>query len=55
MVREGYKQTEVGVIPEDWEPKSIGEMLQIGSGFSFKSEFFFYCWPYRFNSWKFQA
>jgi type I restriction enzyme S subunit len=40
MVREGYKQTEVGVIPEDWEPKSIGEMLQIGSGFSFKSEFF---------------
>lgn len=40
MVREGYKQAEVGVIPEEWEPKSLGEMLQIGSGFSFKSEFF---------------
>ncbi|MEO0374260.1 MAG: hypothetical protein AAF329_06430, partial [Cyanobacteria bacterium P01_A01_bin.17] len=37
---EGYKQTEVGVIPEDWETSSLGEMLQIGSGFSFKSEFF---------------
>ena len=26
MVRAGYKQTEVGVIPEDWEVKSIGEL-----------------------------
>ena len=25
-VRPGYKQTEVGVIPEDWETKRLGEL-----------------------------
>ena len=25
-MKTGYKQTEVGVIPEDWEVKSIGEI-----------------------------
>ena len=29
---EGYKQTEVGVIPEDWEVKDIGEALTIKHG-----------------------
>lgn len=28
----GYKQTEVGVIPEDWEFKSIGEIASVFSG-----------------------
>jgi type I restriction enzyme S subunit len=28
----GYKQTEVGVIPEDWEVKTIGEVLKIKHG-----------------------
>ena len=28
----GYKQTEVGVIPEDWEVKLIGQCLQIRHG-----------------------
>ena len=28
----GYKQTEVGVIPEDWEVKKIGEFVKITSG-----------------------
>jgi type I restriction enzyme S subunit len=28
----GYKQTEVGVIPEDWEPKSIQEFASIKTG-----------------------
>lgn len=28
----GYKQTEVGVIPEDWEAKSLGEYVEIFSG-----------------------
>jgi len=37
---EGYKQTEIGVIPEDWEPNALGEIFQLGNGFSFKSEFF---------------
>jgi type I restriction enzyme S subunit len=40
QVRKGYKLTEVGVIPEDWTLRSLREMLQISSGFSFKSEFF---------------
>ncbi len=31
-LREGYKQTEVGVIPEDWEVKRIGDLANIGSG-----------------------
>ncbi len=25
-VRPGYKQTEVGVIPEDWDVKPLGEL-----------------------------
>lgn len=40
QVPEGYKQTEVGVIPEDWEAKILGEILKIGNGFSFKGDFF---------------
>ncbi|MDP2077946.1 MAG: restriction endonuclease subunit S [Sulfuricurvum sp.] len=32
MVKEGYKQTDIGVIPKDWEVKAIGEMLQIKHG-----------------------
>jgi len=32
-VRPGYKQTEVGVIPEDWEQTTIGDVaLKVGSG-----------------------
>ncbi|HEX3044749.1 MAG TPA: hypothetical protein VHY08_08330 [Bacillota bacterium] len=31
-VRPGYKKTEVGVIPEDWEVKKLGEIAEIGSG-----------------------
>ncbi|PSB30108.1 restriction endonuclease subunit S [Chlorogloea sp. CCALA 695] len=29
MLREGYKQTEIGVIPEDWEVKQLGEIADI--------------------------
>ena len=32
MVREEYKQTEVGVIPEDWTVVSIGEIANISVG-----------------------
>lgn len=32
VVPEGYKQTEVGVIPEDWEVKSLGTLVDIRSG-----------------------
>lgn len=31
-VREGYKQTEFGVIPEEWEEISIGEILNVQTG-----------------------
>ena len=31
-VRAGYKQTEVGVIPEDWEVKQLGELGKIVRG-----------------------
>jgi hypothetical protein len=29
-IMSGYKQTEVGVIPEDWEVKSVGSLLKRG-------------------------
>ncbi|OXS16195.1 hypothetical protein CGX12_05080 [Zobellella denitrificans] len=32
VVPAGYKQTEVGVIPEDWEYKTIGELATVFSG-----------------------
>lgn len=33
-MREGYKKTEVGIIPEDWEVKKIGDIVNIKSGSS---------------------
>ena len=30
-LREGYKKTEVGIIPEDWEVKKIGDIVNIKS------------------------
>lgn len=32
MVREGYKQTEVGEIPEDWSVRAIGELGEVVRG-----------------------
>jgi len=32
MVKTGYKQTEVGEIPEDWDVRTIGELASVGSG-----------------------
>jgi len=31
-IPEGYKQTEVGVIPEDWRVRSVGSMLSVRHG-----------------------
>ena len=31
-LKEGYKQTEIGVIPEDWEVTKLGEVLKIQTG-----------------------
>lgn len=32
-----YKQTELGPIPDDWEVKSLGEMVKIGHGRDYKN------------------
>ena len=29
VVEKGYKQTEVGVIPEDWEVKCLGDIGEV--------------------------
>ena len=31
-VRPGYKQTEVGVIPEDWELRHLGQVTRVTTG-----------------------
>ena len=36
-VRPGYKQTEVGVIPEDWDVKNFGDLVNYTKGYAFKS------------------
>ena len=38
LIPPGYKQTEVGVIPEDWEVRTIGEMFRLNNGCAFKPE-----------------
>ncbi len=32
VIPKGYKWTDIGVIPEDWEPKSIGELVSFSGG-----------------------
>ncbi len=36
----GYKQTDLGLIPEDWEVKMLGEVIKLQGGYSFKSKYF---------------
>jgi type I restriction enzyme, S subunit len=36
LVRPGYRQTEVGVIPEDWEVLKVGELSRLINGRGFK-------------------
>ena len=31
-LKDGYKQTEVGVIPEDWEVCHVGQIAEIKTG-----------------------
>jgi type I restriction enzyme S subunit len=40
MKQNKFKQTEIGMIPEDWEIKTLGEFISIKHGFAFKGEFF---------------
>jgi type I restriction enzyme S subunit len=36
-MKPGYKQTEVGVIPEDWDALPLGSAIKLQSGYSFQS------------------
>ncbi len=38
-LKAGYKKTEVGGIPEDWEVKKLGDVLKIIGGGAFKSSY----------------
>ena len=39
-MKPGYKQTEVGVIPEEWEVKPLNNRISIAHGFPFASHYF---------------
>jgi type I restriction enzyme S subunit len=39
-VKPGYKQTEVGVIPEDWDVRPLKGLAAISHGFGFQSQYF---------------
>lgn len=36
----GYKQTPIGLIPEEWEIKELGEVTNYIKGYAFKSNMF---------------
>jgi type I restriction enzyme S subunit len=44
-VKPGYKQTEAGVIPEDWDGPLLGELLTFKNGLNKAKEFFGYGTP----------
>ena len=37
---EGYKNTEIGVIPEDWDVVRLGDYISLKNGYALKSEYF---------------
>ena len=49
-VKPGYKQTEVGVIPEDWEAKPLVGLTAILHGFGFQSKHFTTFGKYRLTT-----
>jgi len=40
IINKGYKRSELGAIPEDWDVKTLGEVIKIVGGFGFKSIYF---------------
>lgn len=40
VVKEGYKQTEIGVIPIDWDVMSLYDLIKLKNGYGFSSEYF---------------
>lgn len=49
-MKPGYKQTEVGVIPEDWDVKSLKNRVSISHGFAFASQYFTRSGNYRLTT-----
>ncbi|WP_424367752.1 restriction endonuclease subunit S [Moheibacter sp.] len=45
MVKQGYKQTEIGVIPEDWEVVRIGDSFTFKNGLNKEKQYFGYGFP----------
>lgn len=39
-VKEGYKQTEIGVIPIEWNTVRLGEIVKLKNGYAFSSNYF---------------
>lgn len=50
LIPPGYKQTEVGVIPEEWEAKPLKGKIGISHGFAFASPHFASHGPYRLTT-----
>ena len=44
-IKDGYKVTEIGVIPEEWEVVEIGDKFQFKNGLNKAKEFFGYGTP----------
>lgn len=44
-IPEGYKETEIGIIPEDWEFIAIGELFKFKNGLNKAKEYFGYGTP----------
>lgn len=44
-IRQGYKQTDIGVIPEEWKVEPIGNLLIFKNGLNKSKEFFGYGTP----------
>lgn len=44
-IKQGYKQTDIGVIPEDWEVEPIGNLLVFKNGLNKAKDFFGYGTP----------
>lgn len=37
-IKQGYKQTDIGIIPKDWEVISFGDLVNYTKGYAFKSQ-----------------
>lgn len=46
VIKEGYKQTEIGVIPMDWELRTLGELGKFKNGINKSAEDFGFGFPF---------